>query len=76
MLSRFRMSVNDCITEYKSLGRKVFAHPRPLLMGGLSWHKFSAQPLTAAIQDVTNRHCFKLGSFGVQFPSDPDFCRT
>ncbi|KAH6719339.1 acyl transferase/acyl hydrolase/lysophospholipase [Leptodontidium sp. MPI-SDFR-AT-0119] len=76
MLSRFRMSVNDCIMEYKTLGGKVFAHPRQLSKGGILWHKFSWKNLNDAIQDVTNRHCFDERSFGVRFPSDPDFCRT
>jgi len=76
MLSRFRMTVNDCITEYKKLGGKVFAHPRPLAKGGVLWHKFSAANLHNAIQEVTNRHCFHEKGFGAKFPSDPDFCRT
>lgn len=76
MLSRFRMSVNDCISEYKSLGERVFSHPRHFSTGGLLWHKFGWRPLEDAIKQVTNRHCFTERSFGARFPSDPDFCRT
>ncbi|KAH7323806.1 acyl transferase/acyl hydrolase/lysophospholipase [Rhexocercosporidium sp. MPI-PUGE-AT-0058] len=76
MLSRFRMSVNDCISEYKSLGERVFAHPRQLSTGGLLWHKFGWRPLEDAIKGVTSRYCSTQRPFGVRFPSDPDFCRT
>jgi hypothetical protein len=76
MLSRFRMTVNDCIDEYKTLGGQVFAHPRPLAKGGILWHKFSWKNLDEVIQDVTNRYCFHELSFGLQYDMDPDFCRT
>ena len=76
MLSRFRMSVNDCIDEYKILGGKVFAHPRPLATGGILWHKFHWKDLEDVIQSVTDRHCFHGLSFGLRFDMDPDFCRT
>jgi hypothetical protein len=77
MLSRFRMSVNDCIAEYKALGGKVFANPRPISKGGILWHKYNSDRLRSAIEDVTNRHCFRRARcFGIKFPSDPDLCRT
>jgi hypothetical protein len=76
MLSRFRMSVNDCIDEYKILGGRVFAHPRLLATGGILWHKFHWKDLEDVIQSVTDRHCFHGLSFGLRFDMDPDFCRT
>ena len=76
MLSRFRMSVNDCIDEYKFLGGRVFAHPRLLATGALLWHKFSWKDLEDVIQNVTDRRCFHGLSFGLRFDMDPDFCRT
>lgn len=75
MLSRFRMTVDDCIEEYKSLGEKIFGHPRPMATGALLWHKFSAQVLEKVIQDVTAKHSEAL-DFEPPFRSDEDLCRT
>lgn len=75
MLSRFRMTVDDCIDEYKSLGGKVFGHPRPMAKGAILWHKFSAQKLEQVIQNVTSRHS-EAPDFEATFPSDEDLCRT
>lgn len=75
MLSRFRMTVDECIAEYKSLGNKVFGHPRPFNKGGFPWHKFDYRVLETVIKDVTKR-------FGEEkewehhFPLEEDLCRT
>ncbi|KAM0794622.1 acyl transferase/acyl hydrolase/lysophospholipase [Usnea florida] len=74
MLSRFRMSVDDCIKEYKALGAKVFGNPRPLAKGAILWHKFDCRTLEAAIIDVTQRHC-QPGDFGDYYPMDEDVCK-
>ncbi|KAI4118207.1 MAG: hypothetical protein LQ338_007440 [Usnochroma carphineum] len=76
MLSRLRMTVDDCIMEYKSLGQKVFGNPRPLAFGAVMWHKFDYRVLEAVIQDVTARHSEKNEIDELDFPSDEDFCRT
>ncbi|KAE8449128.1 hypothetical protein EG329_008512 [Mollisiaceae sp. DMI_Dod_QoI] len=76
MLSRFRMTVDDCIEEYKLLGGKVFAHPRPLATGGILWHRFDRKDLEGVIQDVTKRNCFQGRSFSLTFNMDSDLCRT
>lgn len=55
MLQRFRMSVDDCIREYESLGAKVFGSPR--LSGfGLLRPKYDEKILETVIQDVTRRN--------------------
>ncbi|KAL8756030.1 MAG: hypothetical protein Q9184_004630 [Pyrenodesmia sp. 2 TL-2023] len=76
MLSRLRMTVDDCITEYKTLGQKIFGHPRPLAFGAVMWHKFDAGALEEAIQSVTARHSEKSEVDELDFPSDEDLCRT
>ena len=56
MISRFRMTVDDCIEEYKTLGKKIFKNPRRMAVGGFPWHKFSAKVLEEVIRKVTSRH--------------------
>lgn len=76
MLSRFRMTVDDCIEEYKTLGEKIFGHPRPLASkSAIPWHKFSAKKFEEVIQDVTTRHS-ERDEFTVSYPSHEDLCRT
>ncbi|MCJ1465973.1 hypothetical protein MMC07_004592 [Pseudocyphellaria aurata] len=75
MLSRFRMTVDDCIDEYQALGEKVFGHPRPLAWGAILWHKFNAENFERVIRDVTSRHS-EARDFEATFPSDEDLCRT
>ena len=74
MLSRFRMTVDDCIKEYKTLGAKVFGHPRPLAKGAIMWHKFDCRTLEAAIKDVTQRYS-ELGQFRGLYTMDEDVCK-
>ncbi|KAL9013546.1 MAG: hypothetical protein Q9173_001758 [Seirophora scorigena] len=76
MLSRLRMTVDDCIAEYKSFGQKIFGRPRPGAYGGILWHKFDCKALEAVIQDVTARHSENSEEFELDFPSDQDLCRT
>lgn len=75
MLSRFRMTVEECIAEYKILGDKVFGNPRPFNKGGFPWHKFNRRILENVIQDVTERFCEKK-EYEVHFPLEEDLCRT
>ena len=78
MLSRLRMTVEECISEYRSLGEQIFGHPRPLNIGGFPWPKFNQKVLKSVIQDVTARYDDKKSEFkhDVTFPSNEDFCRT
>lgn len=76
MLSRLRMTVDDCLEEYKILGGKVFGSPRPLAVGGILWHKFAWRRLHDAIEDVTRKNISRgEARIGVKFPSDEDLCR-
>ena len=74
MLSRFRMTVDDCIEEYKVLGAKVFGNPRPLAKGAILWHKFDYRTLEAAIKDVTARYS-EPDKFEALYAMDEDVCR-
>ncbi|KAI4129438.1 MAG: hypothetical protein LQ338_002219 [Usnochroma carphineum] len=75
MLSRLRMTVDDCIKEYETLGQKIFGNPRPLAFGAILWHKFDYRVLEDVIRKVTERHSEKNELYE-DFPSDEDFCRT
>ena len=75
MLSRFRMTVDDCIDEYKTLGAKIFGHPRPFAKGALIYHKFDYRVLEAVIKDVTSRNSERVEYNTIDFPSDEELCR-
>ena len=70
MLSRLRMTVDDCIEEYKSLGNKVFGHPRRMARGGFPWYRFNANILEKVIRDVTERHNMDSNVFETQYGMD------
>lgn len=74
------MTVNDCVEEYKRMGRRVFGHPRPPGLGPIPppWHKFEAGDLEKVIQDVTRHHSESAQETegGVQYPSHEDLCKT
>ena len=75
MLSRLRMSVDECIEEYKNLGQKVFGHPRRFALKGLIWHKYDYRVLEKVVRDVTARYK-EESEFEVSFPSGEELCRT
>lgn len=75
MVSRFRMTVDECLLEYKALGSEVFGRPRLLSMKGILWNKFNEERLHKAIEDVTSRHC-ENPQVTTRFPSPKDLCRT
>ena len=74
MLSRFRMTADDCIKEYKMLGAKVFGNSRPLAQSAILWHKYDCHILEAAIKDVTARYG-EPGHVGGLYPMNEDVCR-
>ena len=76
MLSRLRMTVDDCISEYKKFGQKIFGSPRPLAFGAILWHKFNHKTLDEVLQSVTKRHSERNEEYELNFPSDEDLCRT
>ena len=78
MLSRFRMTVDDCIEEYKTLGKKIFGHPRRLAKGGFPWHRFSAKTLEDVIRAVTAAHNIQSDDFENLYGmerDDEDMCQ-
>lgn len=76
MLSRFRMTVDDCIKEYETLGEEVFGNPRPPSMKGLLWHKFDSKVLRRVIEEVTNRRAEINFNGQVTYPCPKNRCQT
>jgi hypothetical protein len=75
MISRLRMTVDDCLEEYKAFGSDVFGKPRPFTMKTIIWDKFSWKRLQKVIEDVTLRHCEDPHA-RTKWPSPEDLCRT
>jgi hypothetical protein len=80
MLSRLRMSVDDCIHEYLNLGGKVFGKPRHLYALVLPlWRfkrtKYDAEILKDVIDDVAHRHG-RHNDTNNFFKSEEGLCRT
>lgn len=79
MLGRLRMSIDDCIAEYETLGPKVFAHPRWLhLRSPLFWprDKYDHRSLEKAIREVIDRRSPFVAGGDKSFASDENRCRT
>ena len=70
MLSRLRMSVDECLEEYEALGDKIFGHPRPFPNKGLMWHKFDHKRLEEAIREVTSKYDGQQNDFESFFAMD------
>ena len=72
MLGRLHMSIDDCISEYETLGERVFAHPRwfhirsPMIYPR---DKYRATDLEDVLKDVVSRHV----SGGPHFPGGKNF---
>lgn len=81
MLGRFRMTVLDCILEYKNLGEEIFGKPRfwtelhfPI---GIHRTKYDANNLKRVFEDVTKRRIEETGQIlPATFPSERYMCRT
>ena len=80
MLGRFRMTVLDCIDEYKSLGNQVFGKPRffTFLRFGIGGRaKYEASTLEKVFQEVsTRRNEYLEEPNRVLFPSGRGLCKT
>ena len=81
MLGRFRMSVPECIKEYRTLGQKVFGKPRHLTtlnFGIISREKFDAEKLREVFEDVTVRRSERedVSHQRMKFPIKRGVCRT
>lgn len=76
MLGRLRMTVDDCIKEYETLGEAVFGNPRPPSMKGLLWHKFNSDDLRQVIENVTRRRAEIQNNGQVMYPCPWNRCQT
>jgi len=84
MLSRLRMSVDDCLTEYETLSEQVLGKPRYFSMRGpVPWFraKYSAANLENAVKMMVQRkqqheRDRPPSSYGSGFFSPSDSCRT
>ncbi|KAI0540646.1 acyl transferase/acyl hydrolase/lysophospholipase [Xylaria digitata] len=57
LLSRFRMTVEDCLEEYETMAGTIFGHPRILhqMNALVRWNKYSTKHLEKAIREVIDR---------------------
>jgi hypothetical protein len=59
MLGRLRMTVVQCLHDYKILGTLVFGHRRLL-----HYYRYSHKKLESSVKDVVMRNCADTGSAG------------
>lgn len=59
MLGRFRMTVDDCLTEYKRMSHRIFRNSRWISQRnvGVPWAKYDARALERAVEEVALRRC-------------------
>lgn len=81
MLSRWRMSVKECIAQYEVVGNQIFGAKWRLSVLGFPQSKHSKKPLKAAIkklvQEKTATTPGQPPNLDYQkFPAPPDLCRT
>ena len=82
MLGRFRMTVPDCIAEYRRVGQEVFGKPRffsTLRFKVGNRYKYKASRLEEVFQDVTKRRNERLKNSAtgrITFPSGKGLCTT
>ena len=81
MLGRLRMNVDDCISEYETLGCEVFGHSRKChIRSPLFWprDKYKYKTLENVVRDVVRRRVPKVAEFpgGRNFAFDENRCRT
>ena len=75
MLARLRMTVDECIREYETLGDVVFGHSR-VSLNGLLRPKYSSRSFEELIQSVGEAHTihpFDLNYHTDKF--DDDLCK-
>ncbi|KAI1377436.1 FabD/lysophospholipase-like protein [Hypoxylon crocopeplum] len=80
MLGRFRMTVEDCIHEYRTLLGKVFGRPRFFhhLNSGLPWCKYNTGNFEKVIKDVVVRRVEKGRNDlpNARFDTESGLCRV
>lgn len=77
MLGRLRMNVDDCISEYETLGKKVFGRPRTGHIRSLLWwprDKYDHRNLEDVIEDVVRRRK-PTKAASATFPANEEMCR-
>ena len=75
------MNIDDCISEYETLGEKVFAHPRWFHIRSPLFYirdKYSAKVLESVLEDVVSRRVAGGTEFpgGKNFAHDEDRCKV
>ena len=81
LLGRFRMTVQDCIEEYKTLGEDVFGNPRffcTLNFGLGDRPRYKASRLEKVFKEVSARRNEYLPEpeRSITFPSGRGLCKT
>ena len=83
MLGRLRMNIDDCIEEYETLGRKVFAKSRLFHVKSIPpfWfprEKYNHRTLETVIQEMIDRRIPKMDTFsgGKAFAFDENRCKV
>ena len=76
MLSRLRMTVDDCIKEYETLGHKIFGQPRKSSLFGILKPKYSGRAFKELIEDVSVKHSqWRMCMPYRMDEADDDLCR-
>lgn len=68
LLSRFRLTVDDCLKEYEHLGKEIFGYPQSFSIKGLVRPRLNPKRLHEVIQNVTSRR--SLGSSRYRYAMD------
>lgn len=76
MLSRLRMTVDDCITEYNTLCEKVFDTWRPFSPGFAPRGSYNYKVLETVVREMIARNNQYIEGTAPGFPSDGDLCKT
>lgn len=81
MLGRLRMNIDDCISDYETLGADVFGHSRCFhIRSPLFWirDKYSERKLEKVLKSVVSERVPKVASFpgGNNFAFDENRCRA
>ncbi|KAH0544750.1 hypothetical protein FGG08_001117 [Glutinoglossum americanum] len=81
MLGRLRMNINDCITEYETLGDQVFGHPRIASIRGpipAFREKYDCTRLKRVVEGVVRRRLkYRPDAVAADmFPSHETMCKT
>lgn len=78
MLGRLRMTVEDCIQQYETLGDRVFGRPRRFHIRKAPWilrEKYNHKHLEEVMKEVVKSHD-PSGKSQAKFTSNDDMCRT